>query len=117
MNFKALALTALITATSFAAAPNANANGIIQREQTQTSGRVGLAREFMNAPLSAKFNQPKRGGTTTLVEKCEARRHFQGKGYFFKTKKMSAQILAQHTTPKGFNRNELCEIVLDAAGK
>ena len=115
MNFKALALTALVAATTFAATP-ANANSIINRERAQTGSKVGLAREFMNAPLSAKFNQPK-FGTTTLVEKCEARRHFQGKGYFFKTKKMSAQILSQHTTPKGFNRNELCEIVLDAAGK
>ena len=118
MNFiTRLVTTALVLPMSLGGVP-AEANQLIQADNGTTDSKLAKIRTFINNPIDPQFNHPRNGGETTLVTKCEARRHFQGKGYFLKTKKMSAQIMIEH--PVGglaLNRNEICEHVLRAAGK
>ena len=114
INLKSLTIGLLTIGTLTTVAPTAEANSIIQRDNNRMAAEQALTRRFINNPTAPEFNQPTQAwnGTTTLIEKCEALRHFKGTSNFGGIMRMGFQIGAEHVTPDSMDVNQVCNYVL-----
>lgn len=79
-----------------AAAPAAPATPVpVAKASSNPNPILAKVEEQNNAPFE-EFNRPRNGGTTTLVQKCEALKQFNNDGAYGKVAEISFQIGFEH---------------------
>jgi hypothetical protein len=89
INLKALGL-GLVAATTVGVAAPVEANPIINQHQAEIQRAQNMT--------PAQLNYPRNGGTTTLVQKCEAMKYFQNRFDLGGVARMAFQISFEHPT-------------------